>query len=63
MMAAAALLHLGRDLQDDQHAERRHRRGLQGAYMLSWKLALKANALPRRLQAVAAAELGADLGR
>jgi ribonucleoside-diphosphate reductase alpha chain len=42
-----AALHLGRDLQDHQHAERRDGRGLQGAYMLSWKLALKANALYR----------------
>ncbi len=34
----------------------------KSAYMLSWKLALKANALYARLQALAAAELGADLG-
>jgi ribonucleoside-diphosphate reductase alpha chain len=40
-------VHLRRDLQDDQHAQRRHRRRLPGAYMLSWKLALKANALYR----------------
>ncbi|MGZ2372187.1 ribonucleoside-diphosphate reductase alpha chain [Sinorhizobium medicae] len=36
----------------------------KNAYMLSWKLALKANALlPRRLQALAAAQLLADRGR
>ncbi len=30
MMAAAQIVHLWRDLQDHQHAERRHDRGLPG---------------------------------
>ena len=53
-----AAVHLGRHLQDHQHAERRHRRGLQGE--LHAVLAAGAEgqrALPRRLQALAAAQL------
>ena len=55
-----AAVHLGRHLQDHQHAQRRHRRGLQG--VLHAVLAAGAEgqrALPRRLQAVAAAQLAA----
>ena len=51
-----AALHLGRDLQDHQHAQRRHGRGLQGG--VSALLEARAQgqrALPRRLQALAAA--------
>ena len=40
-------VHLGRHLEDDQHAERRHRRRLQAGLHALWKLALKANALYR----------------
>ncbi len=53
-------LHLGRHLQDHQHAERRHGRGLQGS--LSPLLAPRPQGerpLPRRLQAVAAAAIRA----
>jgi ribonucleoside-diphosphate reductase alpha chain len=42
-----AAVHFGRDLQNHQHAERRHGGGLQVGLLLSWKLALKANALYR----------------
>ena len=43
-----AALHLGRHLQDHQHAQQRRRsRNAARAYMLSWKLGLKANALYR----------------
>ena len=42
-----AELHLGRDLQDDQHAEQRDDRDCQAAYELSWSLGVKANALYR----------------
>ena len=51
-----AAVHLGRDLQDDQHAQRRDRRGLQGR--LHAVLAARPQgqrALSRRLEAVAAA--------
>ena len=47
MMAASAAVHLRRHLQDHQHAERGERGGLQGGLLLSWRLALKANALYR----------------
>ena len=60
MMAAAQPFISGRDLQDHQHAGARHRRGLRGG--LSRGLAARpqgAGALPRRLQAVAAAGLDA----
>ncbi len=56
-----AALHLGRDLQDHQYAERRHGRAVQGR--LHAVLAARPQgqrALPRRLQAVAAALLVAD---
>ena len=59
-----AAVHLGRDLQDHQHAERRHGGGLQ--VRLSAVLETRAEgqrALPRRLEAVAAAELAADQRR
>ena len=59
-----AAVHLGRDLQDHQHAERRHGGGLQ--VRLSVVLEARAEgqrALPRRLKAVAAAELAADQRR
>ena len=59
-----AALHLGRDLQDHQHAQRRHGRGLQGG--LSALLEARAQgqrALPRRLQALAAAAKPADRRR
>ncbi len=59
-----AALHLGRDLQDHQHAERRHGRGLQGR--LHAELAARPQGqrpLPRRLEAVAAAEQPADRER
>ncbi len=55
-----AAVHLRRHLQDHQHAERRERRGLQGG--LSALLAARAQsqrALPRRLEAVAAAQRAA----
>ena len=38
-------LSFGRDLQDHQYAERRDNQGSRKAYALSWRLALKANAL------------------
>ena len=59
-----AALHLGRDLQDHQHAERRHGRGLQER--LPALLAARAEgqrALPRRLEALAAAQLAAPRRR
>ena len=59
-----AAVHLGRDLQDHQHAERRHGRGLQGG--LSPLLEARAQgqrALPRRLQALAAAAVAAHRRR
>ena len=59
-----AALHLGRDLQDDQHAQRRERRGLQGR--LHAVLAPRPQgqcALSRRLETVAAAQLAADRER
>ena len=40
-------VHQRGDHQDDQHAAGRHDRRRQQAYMLSWKLILKANALYR----------------
>jgi hypothetical protein len=40
-------VHLGRHLQDHQHAERGDRRGLQGRLSVVLKLGLKANALYR----------------
>ena len=55
-----AAVYLRRHLQDHQHAERRERRGLQGG--LSALLAARAQsqrALPRRLEAVAAAQRAA----
>ncbi len=52
-----AALHLGGDLQDHQHAERRDRRGLQERlHALLEARAEGERPLPRRLQAVAAAE-------
>ena len=42
-----AAFHLGRDLEDDQHAERRTVEECKDAYMLSWRLGLKATALYR----------------
>ncbi|PZU82533.1 MAG: adenosylcobalamin-dependent ribonucleoside-diphosphate reductase, partial [Chelatococcus sp.] len=57
-------LHLGRHLQDHQHAQRRHGRGLQERlHALLEAGAEGERPLPRRLQALAAAELGPDLGR
>ena len=59
-----AAVHLGRDLQDHQHAERRHGGGLQ--VRLSAVLEARAEgqrALPRRLETVAAAELAAHQRR
>ena len=58
-----AALHLRRHLQDHQHAERGHRRRLQAG--LSAVLAAGAEgqrALPRRLQALAAAQFATDRG-
>ena len=53
-----AALHLGRDLQDHQHAQRRHRRGLQERlHALLEAGAEGQRPLPRRLQALAAAQL------
>ena len=52
-------VHFGRDLQDHQHAQRRRRRGLQGrlhAVLASGPQGQRP--LPRRLQAVPAAQLG-----
>ena len=59
-----AAVHLGCDLQDHQHAERRHGGGLQ--VRLPAVLEARAEgqrALPRRLEAVAAAELAAHQRR
>ena len=59
-----AALHLGRHLQDDQHAERRVSRRLQGG--LSLVVAARAEsqrALSRRLEAVAAAQRAAPRRR
>jgi len=42
-----AAVHHRRDLQDHQHAERRTVEDCKAAYLLSWKLGLKANALYR----------------
>ncbi len=56
-----AAVHLGGDLQDHQHAERRHGRRLQGG--VSAVLEARAQgqrALPRRLQALAAAAIATD---
>ena len=51
-----AAVHLRRDLQDHQHAQRRHGRGLQGGVpALLEARAQGQRALPRRLQALAAA--------
>ena len=55
-----AAVHLGRDLEDHQHAERRHRRGLQvGVSAVLEARAEGQRALPRRLEAEPAAELAA----
>ena len=52
-----AALHLRRHLQDHQHAQRRHRRGLQERLHAVLEAGAEGQrALPRRLQAVAAAE-------
>ncbi len=59
-----AAVHLGGDLQDHQHAERRHGRGLQGG--VSAVLEARAQgqrALPRRLEALAAAAIAIDRRR
>ena len=59
-----AVLHLGRDLQDHQHAARRHDRGLPGglrAVVVAGREGQRA--LPRRLQALPAARLRARRGR
>ena len=59
-----AALHLRRDLQDHQHAERRDRRGLQGGLHAVLEAGAEGQrALPRRLQAVAAAATPADRRR
>ena len=51
-----AAVHLGRDLQDHQHAERRHRGGLQaGLHAVLEARPQGQRALPRRLEALAAA--------
>ena len=47
MMAAAQPFISGRDLQDHQHAEHATVEDCKDAYMLSWQLGLKANALYR----------------
>ena len=58
-----AVLHLGRDLQDDQHAERRHDRGLPGGLRTVLDPRRQGQrALPRRIEAVAAAGRGAGRG-
>ena len=58
-----ATLHLGRDLQDHQHAERRDGGGLQERlHALVAPRAESQRALSRRLEAVAAAELRAHRG-
>ncbi len=52
-----AALHLRRHLQDHQHAERRHGRGLQGGLSVVVEAGAEGQrALPRRLQALAAAQ-------
>ena len=57
-------LHLGRDLQDHQHAERRHRRGLQERLHAVLEAGAEGQrALPRRLETVAAAQRLADRRR
>ena len=64
MMAAAQPFISGRDLEDHQHAQRRHRRGLQGR--LHAELAPRPQGqrpLPRRLETVAALEQPADRER
>ena len=64
MMAAAQPFIIGRDLEDDQHAQRRHGRGLQGR--LHAVLAPRPEgqrALSRRLETVAAAQLAVDRER
>ncbi len=59
-----AAVHLGRHLQDHQHAERRHRRGLQGGVPAVLEAGAESQrALPRRLEAVAAAQLAAHRRR
>ncbi len=59
-----AALHLRRHLQDHQHAERRHGRGLQGGLPALLEAGAEGQrALPRRLQAVAAAQLAAHRRR
>ena len=59
-----AALHLRRDLQDHQHAQRRHGRGLQGGvHAVLEARAQGQRALPRRLQALAAAAVAADRRR
>ena len=59
-----AAVHLGRDLQDHQHAERRDGRGLQGGVpALLEARAQGQRALPRRLEALAAAAEPAHRGR
>ena len=58
-----AALHLGRHLQDHQHAERRHGRGLQGGVSVVLEAGAQSQrALPRRLQALAAAQFATDRG-
>ena len=55
-----AAVHLGRHLEDDQHAERRDGRGLQGVlHAVVAPRAQGQRALSRRLEAVAAAQLAA----
>ena len=59
-----AALHLRRHLQDHQHAERRHGRGLQGGLSVVLEAGAESQrALPRRLQALAAAQFAAHRGR
>jgi ribonucleoside-diphosphate reductase alpha chain len=58
-----AVLHLGRDLQDDQHAQRRHHRGLpEGLRAVLVARHQGQRALPRRLQAQPAARRRAGRG-
>ena len=59
-----AAVHLGRDLQDHQHAERRRDRGLQGGVSLVVEARAQGQcALPRRLETLAAAAEPADRRR
>ena len=59
-----AAVHLGRHLQDHQHAERGHGRGLQGGLSPVLEAGAESQrALPRRLQALAAAQLAAHRRR